>query len=150
MVRCSRAETRLLLWQTRAGRKRPSAGISLVEVLLSLALVSVVIYVVVTLFPMAMVEMKKAHDTVAAGNIAQRLLEQMRADAFETLTPTSTTTEQVGSTVFTVERQSTLESDPSLKHLRVTVSWSTAAAGSPQSITTSKTYETTVFSFTNP
>ena len=125
-------------------------GISIIEVLLSCAIITIILYVVVTLFPMAVLELKKAHDTVAAGTIAQRLLEQMRAQPFGTLTPSATSTEQVGSTVFSITNESYLEADPHLKHLKVTVSWSTAFRGSPQTIRSSKTYETSVFRFLNP
>ena len=130
--------------------RKAGRGVTLVELLLSISLLSAIGYIIISLFPTSLLSLKRSHDSVAAGHIAQRYLEQMRTCTFDALTPRTVTTEQVGATVFTVERESQLETDTNVKYLRVTCTWDSGVAGGLQPVPASQTFETSVFRFSNP
>jgi hypothetical protein len=137
--------------------------VSLVELLLSVGLLAAVFYVVVSLFPTALLSLKRSHDSFAAGQIAQRYLEQMRASRFDLAVPSTTTTETVGGTTFVVERQACFDTDSggggsasptayasNVKDLEVTVSWNGGSSAGVAPVVLSKTYTTSVFRPLNP
>ena len=124
-------------------------GITLVELTLSIALLSIIGYVVISLYPTSILSLKRSHDLLAATEIAQRHLEDMRAASFATVTSPTTSVEQVGGTAFTVVREAALETDPNVKHLTVTIRWNGGATQGTATIPMSRVFETSVARMTN-
>ena len=125
-------------------------AITLVELMLSIALLSVVGYIVVSLFPTSILSLKRSHDLLVAANIAERYLESMRAAPFERVEPAITTVEQVGGTAFNIVREAALEADPNVKQLRVTIRWNGGPEQGTAALWMTRTFETSIVRMSNP
>ena len=115
----------LALRPAPACTRSSSRGITLVELVISIALLSIIGYVIISLYPTSILSLKRSHDQLAASHIAERHLEALRSARFETLTPVTNTTEQVGGTTFYIQEEATMSPNPNASSLKVTQAWST-------------------------
>ena len=104
-------------------------GLSLIEVIFSLALLAGVALLVLNLFPTSMVTVKKAEQRMQANLLAETLLAEQAAAPFETLLvggPPLTRTERVGNVEYNT-RVVILEipdrNTDYLKNVRVSIDW---------------------------
>jgi Tfp pilus assembly protein PilV len=104
-------------------------GLSLVEVIFAATLIGLIIMVMMSILPSAMLGVRKVEHRTKAGSLAQSLLEEKRAGPFSSLDipPAQTRITDSDGTVYdisyvTLTRPS---SDPArLKGMRIVVSWS--------------------------
>ena len=120
---------------------------SLVELLLSVAILSIIGYAIISLFPTTLLYLRRSHDSVAACQLGQQVMEQLRQSQFSSTASSPTTRAVMAGTLFNVA--STVRYDfPDVKHIVVTVSWADGVGLSSQ--TRSLTLETSVFRVSNP
>ncbi len=117
-----------MTWRTASGLRGRRAGLSLVELIVSVGILGLVVGFILQLVPLSHVANRKAWAVATASDVARVQMESMRAAAFSSFDtlPASLgpTTETHGGTAFTW----TVSSGPyrgssSLKLVTVSVSW---------------------------
>lgn len=126
-------------------------GFSLLEILIAGTLFAVVFFVLMALYPSSLMSMRKAHDLIAATNVAQYGLDSQLASGFNAI-PLGTQNladQTVDGTVFHSTLAVTLPYS-TVKDLQLTVTWSVEQASASASPTGSLVLQSSSYKFTNP
>lgn len=103
---------------------RHSKALSLIEIVISLAILLTVILALFGLFPHSFMAMHQAHGLRSANNLAQSILEERRTRPFDELATEAVQEEEVNGVVYKTQLSVRIDpEDPKLKWLRVEVSW---------------------------
>jgi len=103
---------------------RATSGLSLIEIVISLAILLTVILALFGLFPRSFMAMHQASGLRSANNLAQSILEERRTRPFDELATEAATEQEVNRVVYKTQLTVRVDpEDPKLKWLRVEVTW---------------------------
>lgn len=103
---------------------RLSSGLSLIEIVISLAILLTVILALLGLFPRSFMAMHQAHGLRSANNLAQSILEERRTRPFDGLASEAVQEQEVNGVLYKTQFTVRVDpEDPKLKWLRVEVNW---------------------------
>jgi len=123
-------------------------GYTLIEVLVGGVLLTTVFFAILDILPGSLAGMRHAHNLLSASNLAQGVIEQVRATSFAQLASATLPDQMVDGTVYHMTMTVTTRS-PRVTDVDITVSWDVTPAP-PMSMPTSLTYHTSLYNFSNP